>query len=121
MKMIPRNKDRRVAKAKGPEVPRTARNEAVRTSKERRRAASRPPPPRPAPRPAPAPQRAAPAPTREERILAAMAGLDPFNPEHYTKKGTPRADAVNDASGLETTAAERAAAWENIENGRTAN
>ena len=117
-----RNKDRRSARTEGPPVPRT-RADVFKTRKQRRAAKANPPPPvravsRAAP---PAPRRAAPAPTREERILAAMAGLDPFNPEHYTKKGTPRADAVNDASGLETTAAERAAAWENIENGRTAN
>ena len=82
-----RNKDRRSARTEGPPVPRT-RADVFKTRKQRRAAKANPPPPvravsRAAP---PAPRRAAPAPTREERILAAMAGLDPFNPSTTRRK-----------------------------------
>ena len=49
--------------------------------------------------------------TREERIRAAIASLDPNDPEHFTKAGQPAVPALRALSGIpDVTGAERDAA-----------
>lgn len=50
---------------------------------------------------------------RRSRLVAAAAGLDPDNPDHFTRSGKPGVRALGAASGLtNVSAAERDAAWE---------
>ena len=50
---------------------------------------------------------------RRSRLVAAAAGLDPDNPDHFTRSGKPGVRALEAASGLTAvSAAERDAAWE---------
>ena len=49
---------------------------------------------------------------RRFRLVAAVAGLDPDNPDHFTRSGKPEVRALEAASGLtDVGAAERDAAW----------
>lgn len=46
-------------------------------------------------------------------IRAAMRGLDPDNPDHFTKAGLPEVAALKQATGLESvSAAERSELWD---------
>ena len=50
---------------------------------------------------------------RTEALFTAIAGLDPENPDHFTKGGKPEVRALEKASGLtDITASERDGAWE---------
>lgn len=50
---------------------------------------------------------------RRSRLVAAVAGLDPDNPDHFIRSGKPGVRALEAASGLtKVSAAERDAAWE---------
>ncbi len=50
---------------------------------------------------------------RRSAILAAIAGLEPGNPDHWTRSGKPEIRALAAASGLtDITASERDAAWQ---------
>lgn len=49
---------------------------------------------------------------RKARLLAAIDGLDPDNPAHWTKSGKPQVEVLEAMSGLaEVTATERDAVW----------
>ena len=54
--------------------------------------------------------------SRQEQLIAAIAGLEAGNEAHWTKSGEPRTDALEAATGLESVSgAERDAAWEEYE------
>ena len=49
---------------------------------------------------------------RREQLLAAIAGLEKGNPDHWTKSGKPEVRALEAATGLKNlTAAERDTVW----------
>lgn len=48
-------------------------------------------------------------------IHDAIQSLNPANPEHFTKDGKPKTDALEDLLGREVSAAERDEAWEEYE------
>ena len=49
---------------------------------------------------------------RQQEVNAVVAGLDPDDASLWTKSGAPRADAVNERVGFDTTPAERTTALE---------
>ena len=50
---------------------------------------------------------------RQEKLIAAIAGLEEGNEAHWTESGAPKVSALEAATGLaDVTAAERDAAWE---------
>ena len=54
--------------------------------------------------------------SRQEQLIAAIAGLEVGNEAHWTKSGKPQVDALEAATGLESVSgAERDAAWEEYE------
>ena len=56
---------------------------------------------------------------RQSRLTVAISGLEHGNSDHWTDTGKPRVDALEAATGLQdVTAAERDAAWEELEKAR---
>lgn len=54
--------------------------------------------------------------SRQEKLIAAIVGLDPENRDHWIADGRPSTKAIEAATGLdEVSAAERDAAWEEFE------
>lgn len=50
---------------------------------------------------------------RQSQMIAAIAVLDPDNPDHFTKSGKPEIKALENAAGLDDiSAADRDAAWD---------